>query len=653
MMKPLRLLPFIAALVCAAGAWAQPVPADRPDFDRAATDASGYLAELLIEAQRLGLDRHPTWRAMLHYKPTGGERVESQVDGPNFFLSARGKIDPAAELRATLAAFFSDAPVPPGRNSGQCQFPARFHWLDRQLKFDPERLPRQRCEHFEFVARTLRPVGMTIVFPAAHPSSPSSMFGHTLIRLDREGQTEATRMLDYTINFAAEAGQVDAASYALRGLSGGFPGLYRVIPYHMKLREYAQMENRDIWEYRLELPQETLDFVVRHVYELQSTYYDYYFFTENCAYHLLSLIEPAMPGHDLTDAFGAWVLPIDTLRLLDQRGLVFRVDYFPSRYRTIQARRAAMSEEEQRLALAIARGEPSPDSLAERALPAERQAAILDLAYEFMRYEEVERTDMIDARLNPRERKVLVARSRLGIRRGPPEVAAPSVRPDQGHLPSRVGLGYGENEAGGYWLLDWRAVYHDWLDPLAGYSPNFALEFGRLQLRYHPDADDRLQLEHFHLLRIDNLEPRDLFFRPISWRVAVGVENLSGSDDPWLAFVTRGGGGVSYRPFGERGPLLFALLEGELLGSHRFDHHSYLGLGPAIGLLANPAPRWRLALTGRYGRDLLGSDLARGEVRLAQGWKLTDRLSLRLELERLRHPVGWSDGGRLTLHRYW
>ncbi len=647
---------LLTALFSATGLITTPQAAGAPpsSFDRAADQAQGYLAELLARAEQHTLADHPVWRALLHYKPSAGKRVESQVDGPNFFLSARGKHQPAAELRATLAAFFSTEAVPPGRHSAQCQFPARFHWLKQQLDFDAQQLPHQSCPRFEFFARTLRPVGMTIIFPSAHPSSPASMFGHTLIRLDRAGQTPATRLLDYTINFAAETGSTTAASYAVRGLFGGFPGHYRVIPYHLKLREYAQLENRDIWEYRLNLPAPALDFIVRHTYELQTTYYDYYFFTENCAYHLLSLIEPSLPEQRFTDAFGAWVLPVDILRLLDQRGLISRVDYYPSRYRIIQTRRATMTESEQKLALAISNNRLRPDELAGRGLAKPRQAAILDLAYDFLRYTEVRHSNMIDSKLSPAARALLTARSRLGIRQPAPTVAPPSVRPDQGHLPGRAGIGRGALGGQPYWLLDWRAVYHDWLDPLAGYSPNFALEFGRLQMRYFPRARQQtLQLERLHLVRIDNMEPRDRFFHPLSWRITVGLEDMDPGETARLAFVTRGGAGFSYRPFKPAKPLVYALLEAEILASRQFGNYAEFNLGPSLGLLASPSPNWRIALTGHYREPLPGSRMPRRALALRQSWASNRHLAIRLNLERQHSPSGWHNGASLSLHRYW
>lgn len=66
-----------------------------------------------------------------------------------------------------------------------------------------------------------------------------------------------------------------------------------------------------------------------HAYELVPSYFDYYFFGENCAYHLLSLLEVSVPEKRLTDAFHGWTIPVDTIRLLADKGLIGRVAYHP------------------------------------------------------------------------------------------------------------------------------------------------------------------------------------------------------------------------------------------------------------------------------------------------------------------------------------
>lgn len=72
-----------------------------------------------------------------------------------------------------------------GEQHPQCAYVARYNWLKSRLNFDTERLPEQDCAAFESWAATIDASAATLIFPAAYMNNPASMFGHTLLRLDR------------------------------------------------------------------------------------------------------------------------------------------------------------------------------------------------------------------------------------------------------------------------------------------------------------------------------------------------------------------------------------------------------------------------------------------------------------------------------------
>src|SRR6185503_11289882 len=111
----------------------------------------------------------------------------------------------------------------------------------------------------------------------------------------------------------------------LKGLTGGFPGRFYVMPYYVKVQEYSNIESRDLWEYQLALSPEQVRRLVMHAWETRSTHFDYFFFTRNCSYYLLTLLEAAAPELHLIDQFPGHVIPSDTVRaVLKQPGLVVR-----------------------------------------------------------------------------------------------------------------------------------------------------------------------------------------------------------------------------------------------------------------------------------------------------------------------------------------
>jgi len=403
-----------------------------------ADSASAYLHLLQQRAWSLGLERDEGWLALGHYRTAYGGFV-SDADDPAFFLAPSGKHDPKAELLASLEAFFrlGDSDGHP-----QCRFPARYHWLKIRLGFDRSRLAERDCPAFRQWRDKLEAHAVSLIFPSAYMNSPSSMFGHTFLRLDRANQNDDNVLLAYTINYAAEALDENELFYAYHGLFGGYPGVVTVQPFYDKVKEYRDWENRDIWEYRLNLAPEEVAQLVRHVWEIMPIRFDYFFIDENCSYRLLSLLDVARPGLRLRRQFPYRSIPVDTVRAVVAAGLVNGTNYRPSAATTLETHVRQLTRAQRHLARQLATGKIVPDSPALAGLTSGARAAVLETAYEFARYR------ALDEKL-PREStaktayELLRARSRIeaSLPLEPPR--RPAVRDDEGHKPKRAGLGLG------------------------------------------------------------------------------------------------------------------------------------------------------------------------------------------------------------------
>ncbi len=211
---------------------------------------------------QLAADRY--WISLGHYETAklGGWR--SYVDDRRFFLAEDGAHHPDQELRATVAALY--APANLGDKHAQCVFPARTRWLREQLQLTD--LPAPDCKEYTQWYKDVSPHSAVMIFPAAYLNSPSSMFGHTLLRIDQaDVQSNETALLSYAVNFGAYIeGNDNSILYAWKGLMGGYPGLFALVPYQEKLSEYRSLENRDLWEYRLNLTPEETGRMVEHIW---------------------------------------------------------------------------------------------------------------------------------------------------------------------------------------------------------------------------------------------------------------------------------------------------------------------------------------------------------------------------------------------------
>ena len=606
-----------------------------------------YLNELLDRAEQMNLAERREWHILLHYRPAlDGERVISDADDARFFLAPTGKNDPQAELAATLRAFFTPEPVGADPQPAQCAFIARYRWLKAELGFDARRLPPQTCVRFQHWFRELNAEAATLIFASAYLNNPASLFGHILLRLDPRGQTERTRLLAYTINYAADDSGSHGLMYAIDGITGGFRGQFDIQPYYQMVRTYSDLESRDIWEYRLNLSPLQLQRMLEHVWELRGIEFDYYFFRENCAWQLLTLLEAADPNLRFSDQFTLWTLPADTLRLLDrQPGLVGEVVARPARGTVIRRRQQALSREELRLVRQVRRDPQAALAPAFTTLAPERQALLLELALDQRQHQQVDRLEK--RRAIPPDRiahQLLAARQGLAVPAAPVAIEPYATRPETGHASRRVGMGLGQRNGKEFVEFIMRASGHDLLEPDAGYTPDAQIEVLSMAIRHYPD-EGGLHLDRLTVLDIASLTPFDALAPAPAWQVHIGWVPLPHDDClDCRVFNLSGGLGLTVETRWPWRALWFVLPKLELDYSQDFASDYRTGWGMTAGTLLQPAMHWKIlarvnGLDYRWGdsrtawRASVGQHLA-----LGRDWSL--RIEWRYFAELQEFSVG-------------
>lgn len=585
-----------------------------------------YQTELIEQARQTRLADEREWQLLLHYGVDLFGRAASEEDDEGFFLSPRGKFDPQAELDATIAQFFLADPVGRSKQPAQCAFIARYHWLKERLQFDPHRLAPLECGRFDRWRAEMNPQGVSLIFPAAFLNNPASMFGHTFLRIDQRGQTEQTRLLAYTIDYAADVPDGAGIEYAYKGIFGAYKGFFSTPPYYLKVQAYRDIENRDMWEYQLNLTPDQIDRLLMHAWEMGNAYFDYFFFKENCSYHILSLLEYANPSLHLRDRFSLWTIPADTVRaIIDSPGLVGAATYRPSRSTIIKRKRALLTDEERSLSIGLMR---DPDIAKESlfaSLPLLRRALLLDVASDYLRYKG-ETDDPEVTVYKERNRRVLTERSKLSIPSAEINIRPFTKQPDVGHRTTRVTLGGGWRNNDTFEEVSFRAVYHHLLDPEPGYTPDAQLEAFAVTVRRYNQAD-RVRVERATLINILSLSPIDDLFRAPSWRVNVGMDTLRRRGCQLCDNVVADGGvGAAMESHVLNREVYFAFAEAEANYSKAYEERHRVGGGATVGMLADVTDRWKLMLSGSYRRYPFGdkSDDIRwyvgSRVTLAQNW---------------------------------
>lgn len=644
-----------AAVAAALASFAEPSFAEEPAGPvLGSREVMIHVERLVRAAERERLAEHPMWRRLLRYR-SGLFGISSEVEGGPFFNADDGATNPQAELAATLRGFFSPGPSDDGIQHPFCRFPARLAWLNAELHFDFEVLPRQRCPRFEEFKQRVDPESISLIFSSYFLNNPASAFGHTLLRLNKKRASldeDRQALLDHGINFGATVDTGNAVLYALKGLLGLFAGEFTNVPYYLKVREYNDFESRDLWEIELALTPREVDMAVAHIWELGSTYFAYYYLTANCSYHMLGILEVASPRVELIAKLGWPVLPADTLRAISENpGLVRSVTYRPSTRAQFRHRLQALEGAEAEQVFLL--GE-DPDAPLPASTSPERQMAILDTAldlYDFRYSKELLDPGSEASRLKQR---VLRRRARLGLRSPPLAIPTPAhENPLVGHGRARLGLGEGYSTRDGFFhALDLRLALHDFSDPSAGYPETLSISFLPLRFRHYIEAE-RLSLEQASLVSITSLVPMDAFDRSLSWHAHVGATRLHDAGcDECLAAVVEAGGGIAGALF-DKGVIAFANMNTALHALGPIDGGLgglplRLGVGPKAGLRLRPFPELVALLAGDALYLPAQAPTFTWSASLTLRWMYSRDVAL--SLEAAGHPNGSSAQAASTLY---
>ncbi|TBR16865.1 DUF4105 domain-containing protein [bacterium] len=580
---------------------------------------------LAARVQAAPLWEEPEWRRLLHIKGS----VTDARPGP-FFLSPDG--EPRAELEALETALRDDSPdplstaaEPAGPEPRRCRFPARVAWLAERRGLDAAELLKP-CRRFAAWRDLLAADGVALVFASAYLNNPSSMFGHTFLRLERRGED---RLLDNSLNFAAETAETSGVAFAFRGLTGLYPGKYTAMPYYLKVQEYGAIENRDLWEYRLNLSSAEVSRLAAHAWELGQAEFPYYFLSKNCSYQLMPALEAAAPRLTL---FGTppIVGPMDTVMAVAATpGLVRETVYRPSHATTLRQRRALLSTAERRAAWAYAAGRAEEGDARSAAFPEGRRALVLEAAHDLILYRYGFNPEVASS-VRKLEHPLLVRRGRLQAEAPAPAQPTWALPPDQAHRRKRLSVGAGAERGGAFAEASWRAGLHALEDAAPAYLPGNAIEGMSGRLRYDGPSES-VYLRDLRAIDIVSLTPFDSWTRKPSWALGTGLDTaFSAGRAPAesLVYDGRGATGVSWgRP--EGGPGVVGLLAGG-----EFAVGPVLRGGGRLGGILCLVGAWdagplRAALRASLGGAVLGD--RRPDHRLAASfdWSLSRDRSLR------------------------
>ena len=452
----------------------------------------------------------PEWHSLLHYQKSLSGNWVSESGNSGFFITKRGREDPEGELQASIAAMKDHQA---NNQPFRCTFPARYQYLKNALHLN---LIDQPCPKLDEWKSRFEAQSATIAFATAYLGNVASAFGHTFLKINSSsGIKRENDLLDFGLGYAAGDDPSDnRILFGLKGLFGGYPEALSMMPYFSQLAEYHNLENRDVWEYELNLTPGQIDQLLNHIWEMTTADITYYFLNKNCAYHLWALLEVANPEWHITDHFKQWAIPADGIKELARiPGAVKQVNFRPSIYHRLKQKVLAMSPQEnksfetsRRKNLLLNHDE---SGLVLEGLLDYQQFNIHPFNRDLTKEEQAKQKELflqlatapqVEAELPPLERK---------------------SQPDLGHSSRKISTYAGDGSQKSYFGIELRPSFHDLLDYDEGYTAFSQFDVVKVDLRY-----SRLQnvfgLEDLELLNVVSLTPVDSLIREQSWMIDVG-----------------------------------------------------------------------------------------------------------------------------------
>lgn len=534
------------------------------------------------------------WAKLLHYRDG-----ISEIDSTNFFISNNGKEDLKEELFETINSLET------GTNNVLCRFPLRVEWLKENIPTLEEKIVPYSCEELDKFLELTDAKYVTMVFPTAHINSPASMYGHTFLKV---GGDKETPLISNAINYAAKTDEKNGLIFAYNGLFGGYEGRYSIMPYYEKIKEYNNLEQRDVWEYDLNLSQEEINKLVLHTWELKDSYADYYFFKENCSYNVLWLLEIARPSLDLVSYFDFKAIPLDTIKILTKYdGLIVDSRY---RYSNLKKMKHILNEEienKEFLKAYINDEIELPDSLSQS-----DKISYLDFKIAYTQYQRsedgTEKKEYIKNYLKLLKERSAHKQTRTYNIKSP-------LDPLISHDSARIGLFYDSNDS---FEASIKPAYNDMYDIVDGYLQGAYIDFFELNFKKQKDKD--VKLDRFTLIKIKSYSPQDMIFKPISWGIDAGYEHFKDKDD---YFKIKPEVGVS---FGNDKDFIYSMLGSNIYYKGNDQLYS---AGVNIGFITNRIENFNIGVNYTY--DKYNKSLENNQFEAFTTYKVHRNLALNLK----------------------
>jgi len=597
--------------------------------------SQSYSNEQLIQ-----LSRSSTWRSLLHDRNFFKDRTDlpyqSEIHGGDFFLAENGATDALAELKETLKLIDSDRLIGLGKQRPFCAFRARYRFLQRELGI---KFPDIKCDKWEmFINGFNKPQKLSLIFSSSYPNSPASMFGHLFLKVSSQINSD---LLDTGVNYAAQVPEDEnGLAFLVFGLFGGYEGHWSIQPYYEKLNEYVKSESRDLWEYELNLNQNEIYFFIEHLWEVETTAINYYyFFDDNCAYRIARIIEAIKPEwrqvNNRLSQYKLNAIPGEIVKNFLTSDQVRKVTFKKSLKKKINYRMLLLDEDDKKIFYAYLKQETSDLDRVKKITDTKIKINILNALNSYIDYLRQKKKGQLSELEQKKWSEVQNYRAELGsfVQDLPAEPVIQN-RPDLGHdsYGANIGIGFRadpnklhSNEQGVFLDYGLRSPYHDLYNIDQGYDQFSQILFPNIEARYYFE-NKKNELIRLNAIDIKSLTAYRAVDPQISWMLNLGYEK-SYLNYPYQtdAVVGEVAAGLGFNPRSDKDIVYtFMGFRNEFTES-RFNDYHLLGL-IETGYILNYQDFLKVAFELRYLKSLNDQN---GFI-MSSGYAFSNNITFRL-----------------------
>lgn len=469
----------------------------------------------------------PEWLSLLRYEKTF-LGYKSLITKDEYFLAKEGRFNPDQELKKTIRLLSED-----NNNDIHCKYPARYLLL-KKYHLITKNISLSKCERFQKLKSKLNLKSIHLIFSSYFINSPASAFGHTFLKLRSHDSAKANNdLLDYGLDFSAQVTTKNPLLYGVLGITGGFKGEFKLMPYYYKIREYKNVESRDLWDFELDFSRDELIYFVAQLIELRHADFDYFYLSQNCSYHILALLSSVKPSLRLMNKLNLIVPPVDTIYALktDQK-IIKRTSYGPSAYKKMTTRISSLNSFETELFKKILKRPDNYQDILKDITDIDLKLNLLETYSLYIDYSQAktqygERDKKYAAHMKY-VLKLNLFRSTLKGKTKELDYSNELLNsPLLGHKTRRFKFAYIKNLNAAdlpkdQYLLEYRVALHDLMQIQKGFIPNSTTQMGRLEFLIEKN---KIRLNNLEIVGVEALRAPTLVEHRYSWRFHMGIKD--------------------------------------------------------------------------------------------------------------------------------